>query len=104
MKMITRNELVNVIKATEGRIFRVTFIKKTSGEIRDMTARFGVTSELKGGKLPFNADEKKLLIVYDMEKNDYRAISIEGLISGHIDNIEYITEEAAKIIVNHKKA
>lgn len=91
-QIVSLNNLVKKIQATEGKIFRATFFKK-NGEVRDMTARFGVTDKLKGGELSFNPEEKRLLIVYDMQKEDYRAISIDGLISAHIDETEYVCKE-----------
>lgn len=94
-RIASRSDLVDHIKSTNGRMFRVTFVKRTTGEVRDMTARFGVTEHLKGGKLPFNASDKNVLIVFDMEKEAYRAINVDGILSAHIDNVEYVVAEIA---------
>lgn len=103
MKSVSRDKLVELIKATDGKIFRVTFIKRTTNEYRDMTARFGVTSALKGGKLKFNPKEKNLLIVYDMDVEDYRAINISGLVSAHIDDTEYVVKEVISTLIKKRR-
>lgn len=62
-----------------GRIFRVTFVKRTTGELRDMNCRLGVTRYLRGGELPFSPKEKNLIIVYDVKKKGYRSISLDNV-------------------------
>ena len=58
-------------------IFGVTFVKRTTGEVRDMTCRLGVTKYLKGGELNFDVVEKGLLSVYDMSAAGYRMINLD---------------------------
>jgi hypothetical protein len=101
--IVSLNTLIGRIINTNGKIFRVTFIKRSTGELRDMTARFGVTDKLRGGELPFDPTEKKLLIVYDMEKEDYRAIPVDGLVSAHIDEVEYVCKDKIEELNRGKK-
>ena len=62
-----------------GTIFSCRFIKRSTGEVRDMTCRLGVKKYLQGGELPFDPVEKGLLPVYDLQKEDYRMISLSTL-------------------------
>lgn len=62
----------------ETQIFSVDFIKK-DGSLRKMVARLGVRKHLKGGTLRYNAEEKSLLPVFDMEKQAYRMINISTI-------------------------
>jgi hypothetical protein len=64
----------------KGNFFRATFIKK-DGTIREMTARFGVKKHLKGGELKYNPEEQGYIVVFDVEKEQYRTINLNNLIS-----------------------
>jgi hypothetical protein len=48
-KIITAKEAADLLSDTKGRIFSVTFVKRTTGETRTMVARTGVAKHLKGG-------------------------------------------------------
>ena len=75
---MVREQLSTIIKELAGStIFSVDFIKRTTGEFRTMVCRLGVKKYLKGGELPFDPVEKGLLPVYDMQKQDYRMISLD---------------------------
>jgi len=83
---------VNVEKAliaAKGRIFTVSFIKKTTKEKRVMTARLGVKKYLKGGSLPYNPKNAKVIPVFDVIKKDYRMISVDNLIDMTIEGKKY---------------
>lgn len=74
---------------TKGKFFTVTFIKRTNGEKRKMIARL---MPQKGG-LPYDADEKKLMIVYDMQKLAYRAIPLDNVISAKCGKMNLSSEQ-----------
>jgi hypothetical protein len=65
---------------SDGKIFSVEFIKRTTGERRHMVARLGVKSHLKGGTKSFDDREKNLLTVFDVQKNGYRSIPLDAII------------------------
>ena len=65
-------------KVTGSEIFTVEFIKK-DGSRRIMNCRKGVKKHLAGGELKYNAIERNLLPVFDMQKKAYRMINIETL-------------------------
>lgn len=62
----------------ETQIFSVDFVKK-DGSLRKMIARLGVKKHLHGGTLKYNAEEKSLLPVFDMEKQAYRMVNISTI-------------------------
>ncbi len=58
------------------KIFTVTFTKK-DGTIRVMNARRGVTKGVVGVGLPYNAEEKGLITVYDMKIRQFRSVNVD---------------------------
>lgn len=88
MPKLTLKEACDKIRstATDGRIFYVRFRKRTPDpetgkrEVREMTCRLGVKSHLKGGERAYDFEEKGLIPVFDMGKQDYRVIATEGLL------------------------
>lgn len=73
----------------DGRIFSVTFTKRTTGEIRHMVCRLGVQKHLKGGEKAFDDAEKGLLTVFDTQKSGYRSIACESISQIKIDGDEW---------------
>ncbi len=75
----------------DGQIFSVSFVKKTTGEVRNMVARRGVKKGVKGVVKNRREEDEihNVLTVYDMqkivpgqdEKGAFRRINLEGLIS-----------------------
>ena len=65
---------------SDGSLFSVTFVKRTTGETREMLCRTGVKAHLKGGVKKFDDKEKQLLTVYDVQKNGYRSIPLDAII------------------------
>jgi len=62
------------------RIFSVTFIKRTTGEVRKMNAMRGVRKGVKGVGLNYDAPKKNLLTVYDMKKKGFRHINLNDVL------------------------
>lgn len=79
-------EIRDILEMTNGRVFRVDFVKK-SGETRRMSCRIGVTKHLKGGQSTLDGKEN-LMVVFDMQKKAYRCISLDKLISAKVDGVE----------------
>lgn len=88
---IIKTELFRtLIKELAGNtIFGVTFVKRTTGEVRDMTCRLGVSKGTVGGELPFDPVEKGLLPVYDMKSAGYRMINLETITELRINGKTY---------------
>lgn len=83
-------ELASIVAASNGRFVSVTFIKKDGTE-RSMLCRLGVTKHLKGGESKLNADQ--YLTVFDVQKEAYRAINKETILSVKLAGATY-TQEA----------
>ena len=78
---ISRKQATDLIKGSKGRVFGVQFIKRSTGEVRNMSARTGVTKYITGEGLKFSPSKKNLIAVFDMNKQGYRMINLEGLTS-----------------------
>lgn len=76
-------------QAVGGKFFKAVFLKK-DGTLREMTCRFGVKKHLKGGEKPYNAEEKGLWTVFDVEKKDYRSIDTTRIIALKCGKLELV--------------
>jgi hypothetical protein len=72
--------VAKIIKEQEGKAVTVTFIKRTNNEKRVMNCRLGVKKHLKGGTLKYNPKDYDLLTCYDLQKKDYRCISLDAVL------------------------
>ena len=88
MNNIKKREILNLLKDNKNLIFSVVFLKK-NGELRPMTCKLGVKKHLKGGRLKYNAEERNNLIVFDMQKEDYRTINLDTLMYINMKGVEY---------------
>lgn len=79
MPTCTVKQAVKFVEESHGTIFQIKFVKRTTGELREMNCRTDVVSRLKGGEANYDREEYKLLLVFDMQKQDYRTIPIEGI-------------------------
>lgn len=88
--IISMKEAADLLTATEGRIFSVVFVKRTTGEQRTMTARTGVKKHLRGGDAAYSFSAKSLLSVWDLGAKAYRSIPLDGILSLREGGAEYI--------------
>lgn len=87
---LTREEAARKISNYhEGKIFTVTFVKRTSGEVRKMNCRKGVSKGITGEGHKFDPQEKKLVCVWDLQKSGYRMISLDSIISIKMEGEEF---------------
>lgn len=93
MKIINTAEAVQILKDHRakgaGRVFGVTFVKRTDNTLRTLNARFGVTSALKGGKAAYKASDKGLMTVYDQNSQSYKSINLAALKGITVDGEVY---------------
>lgn len=75
--IVTREKILASIKATNGAIFGVEFVKK-NGDVRRMTARTGVVKHLRGGSST-TAHKAHLVTVFDTAKREYRCINLDTI-------------------------
>ncbi len=79
MSTITLADALKFIRETNGRFFSVCFVKRTTGELREMHCRTGVKVHLSGGPAAYNFSDKGLVSVWDLKNEGYRTINIEGI-------------------------
>lgn len=77
MAEVNWDDFWNLVR--DGRFFRVGFVKRTNGEYRRMLARVGVKRHLRGGQAAYDAREKNLLHVWDVQKKGYRSINLDDV-------------------------
>lgn len=90
--MITMENAVKYILQTDSD-FRVRFLKRTDGSIREMHCTRNLPVPSKGGVLAFDPKQHKLIHVWDFSKMDYRFIPADSILAVEIDGIWYLTSE-----------
>lgn len=87
-KKMTVQEIVELIRSNKGKIFSVTFIKRTTGEERTMVCRLQVSKGVTGEGLKFDPTQKALLVAYDVQKEAFRMINLATVKSIRMEGIE----------------
>ena len=87
-KTITTLQAKQLINDNLNTIFSVEFTKK-NGENRLMLARLGVRKGVKGIGQNFNPSEFNLITAFDMQKDNFRMINCNSLISLKIRGTKY---------------
>lgn len=80
-------KLDELVQASNGKFVSVRFVKK-DGSIRTMVCRLGVTKHLKGGSSTL--DPAKYLTVFDVQKEEYRAINRATIVSVTFGGVSYV--------------
>ena len=83
-----------MIKDSQGKIFGVTFVKRTTGDTRNMSARLGVYKGVTGEGLKYDPESKQLLTVYDMHKGQYRMLNTETLSQLNMGGHAYLVAQS----------
>lgn len=74
-----------LINYRKGHFFSVSFVKRTTGELRIMNCRKGVRKFVKGVGAAYDFSEKALVSVWDAQKKEYRVINLETIREIRID-------------------
>ncbi len=88
-----------IIESSNGRIMRIDFIKRSTGEQRKMLCRIGVKSTLKGGDKAYNESDYGLIMVTDLmalkrgDKKTFRNIPLDGITGARVNGKEYNFQE-----------
>ena len=90
---MTKRELADIILSTNGDEFTCVFIKKSTGLERTLRGMRNVQKDLKGVGLGYNPKEHNLISIFDVDADDYRMISIDGLISVTYNGVTYLADE-----------
>lgn len=90
MATMTAQAVVDwIVNGSKGKFFSVDFTKRTTGEQRHMTCRYGVRNRVTGAGRTYEFEDHALICVFDTVKNNYRTIPAENLISIKIDGVLY---------------
>lgn len=82
---MTRHQALDAMLATQGKFFKVEFVKISTGELREMVCRIGVISHLKGEPVrdydgtptvTLYDQAKDLVLVWDIQKREYRSFKL----------------------------
>ena len=93
--IIDRETAIKMIEDSKGKIFGVTFVKRTTGDMRNMSARLGVSKGVTGEGLKYDPESKQLMTVYDMHKKQYRMLNTETLSQLNMKGQEYSIAQVA---------
>ncbi len=88
-----RQKLERLRNAKRKLLFSVEFIKRGTGKVRKMICRFQVRKHLKGGAIAYDRKALGLVGVFDIQKQDYRNISTEGLLRMTVRGRRYLIKE-----------
>jgi len=78
-----------VIGNTLGKFFSVEFVKRTTGEVRKMNCRTGVTKGVTGVGKSFNDSDKGLVTVWDAQISQFRSIPLANIIKITSQGVEW---------------
>lgn len=77
---IEQKNIEDFLEKTNGRIFKVFFVKRSDGKIREMLCRSGVHLDTTGEGLKFEPACKNLFCVWDILKREHKFISMENVL------------------------
>lgn len=66
---VTESEAVRLMKGTKGKLFSVSFVKRSTGSVRRMVCRLGVRQGVTGQGQAFNPADHSLLTVSEFVTN-----------------------------------
>lgn len=81
METLARGDVHQFLRNLNGKFFHITFIKRTTGETRKMLATTNYDSKTVGGSLNYDADAKQLIPVWDLQKQAFRSIPTDAVIT-----------------------
>ncbi len=87
MNKASQEKIAREIFGTNGKIFTVTFIKRTTGEKRVLNARLNVKKYLKGGVLKYSPKEHNLISCFDMQSLSYKMIPVDGIMDYRCEGV-----------------
>mgnify|MGYP000228680358 CR=1 FL=1 len=80
-QQLDRNSVDDFLRSLNGKFFTVVFTKRSTGEVRTMRATTNYQSKLAGGEAAYNFTEKKLIPVWDLEKQGFRSIPTDAVLT-----------------------
>lgn len=80
-KTLKADEVGQFLHDLNGKFFTIEFVKRTTGEVRKMTATTNYQSKLAGGEAAYDFGEKKLIPVWDLAKQAFRSIPLDSVLT-----------------------
>ena len=80
---------LDIIQKSKGKFITVEFVKRTTGEVRRMNCRTGVTKGVTGVGKSFNDSDKGLVTVWDAQISQFRSIPLDKIISITSQGVEW---------------
>ena len=96
MKYVTREQMIEKIRATNGQIMSVLYRSaRSDNHVRRLNCQTNVKKYLNGrGKAA--PESAKLITVYDLGEKNYRSLAFEGIIQATISGEMYEVRELAE--------
>jgi len=88
MKTIKRKNVLKQLRKQGSKIFSAKFVKK-DGTTRDITCRLNVTRGITGKGMRYNPIKRRLLPVFDMQKDNFRMIRLNTTSKLKLQGTEY---------------
>jgi hypothetical protein len=82
MQVITQTQAADMIRKSNGKLFSVTFIKRSNGARRRMVARVGVTKGVTGDGKKFNERDHDLVTVHEFVTSPHTVRGDKGRFAG----------------------
>ena len=95
MLPVSKTVAADVLKATKGTFFSVTFLKRSDGTVRNMHCRTGVRKYTTGDGLKYNPSQQGLLPVWEMSVG-YKMIPLTNVISFKAFGANFTVPDAAR--------
>lgn len=89
------DEVEQFLRSLNGKFFTVEFVKRTTGEVRKMTATTNYATKLAGGDAAYDFTEKKLIPVWDIAKQAFRSIPLDAVLTINAKGNTYKVEKGA---------
>jgi hypothetical protein len=86
---ISKQQAAEMIRGSGGQWLTVDVVKRTTGELRTLNCRIGVSKYVTGRGMAYNPAERGLITVFDAAKGQYRMIATEGITRLAISGQQY---------------
>jgi len=94
---LERDAVADFLRGLNGSFFSIDFIKRSTGEVRTMTATTNYQTKLAGGEAAYDFAEKKLIPVWDTINKGFRSIPTDAVLVIRAKGNTYtIAQEGAK--------
>jgi hypothetical protein len=90
---LTKEQLRYIINNSKGKIMTIVFRKK-DGELRTINTRTGVKQNITGKGLKYDPDTYGYIIVWDMQKKNYRTVNLDTVTTLKAMGKTYAIKEA----------